>query len=194
MTSTGSGTPEEREVKIRIADHAAIVQRLGKLGAVQRDPEHVEDDRLFDDAAGSLRAAGCALRVRVVPGSDGGRLTWKGPARVENGAKVREEIETLVTDAAALTTVLERLALKPTFRYQKHRRGWDLRGAWVCLDRTALGDHVEIEGTDETIADCARALGLESSEFETRSYVEMWRAVHGEDAPDMLLPPELAAE
>ena len=38
---------------------------------------HFEDNVLFDDAAGSLRASGTVLRLRATP--HGGVLTFKGP-------------------------------------------------------------------------------------------------------------------
>ena len=47
-------------------------------------------------------------------------ITYKGPARRERH-KSREEIEFDVSDAAALTEVLDRLGYVPRFRYEKYR-------------------------------------------------------------------------
>jgi adenylate cyclase class 2 len=182
-------TPEEREVKARVDDLEAVRARIEALGGALLREAAIEDDRLYDGEAHGLARKGCALRLRRSLPRDGtapsGRLTWKGPQRVESGAKVREEIESAVEDVDSVEIVLERLGLRPAFRYQKERAYWRLGGATVALDRTALGSFVEIEGDADVIERLARELGLERSSFETRSYPELWGAA-GRDG-DMLL-------
>jgi adenylate cyclase class 2 len=171
---------DEREIKARVDDLDAVRERLEALGAEPLGGLVLEDDQLYDDAEGSLFARGCAVRIRREFPREGGapsaRLTFKGPKRVEAGAKVREEIETGVEDADALEVVLARLGLRPSFRYQKERRSYRLRGAIVALDHAPVGDFVEVEGDAELIAQVAGELGLEPARFESRSYPDLWRA------------------
>ena len=169
----------EREVKIAVSSAAACLERLAACGAEPLEPRRLEDDRLFDDAEGSLQAADRVLRLRR-----------KGPARVETGLRVREEVETGVADAEALTLVLERLGLVPRCRYQKLRSLLRLDGALVAVDETPLGDFVEIEGEAETIERIARRLGYGPADYLTGTYPSLWRESRGPEAGDMLLEDE----
>jgi len=92
----GKAVSEEIEAKVRIADPAAFRRRMAERS--ESGGETVfEDNRLFDDAAGTLRRRGAALRVREERPAGGGEplratLTYKGP-RAESELKRREEIE-----------------------------------------------------------------------------------------------------
>lgn len=187
----------EREVKIPIESADRCADAVLQAGGRPLEPRRLEDDRLFDDEPGRLAEQDRVLRLRrkVPLESDGaddrsGVLTWKGPARVEDGLRVREEIETRVDDADALVLVLERLGLTSRFRYQKRRRLFDWRGALVAVDETPLGDFLEIEGEAEAIRELAALLGHEASEFLTGSYPALWRESRGPEAGDMLLAGE----
>ncbi len=87
-------------------------------------------------SAGSREAAGrCACAGR--PG--GAILTYKGPARFQDGAKTREERETEVSDPEEARGDSRRLGLVPRFRYDKRREEWDCDGSVVALDETPVG-------------------------------------------------------
>ena len=129
---------------VRDALRTAGASRVGRVR---------EFNRLFDRADGSLRAAGCGLRVRQVtllegdgPGSS---VTFKGP--VQKGAfKLREEIETPVGDPAAMEKLLIALGYKVHVAFEKLRETWRLGGCLVELDELPrLGEFVEIEGPDD---------------------------------------------
>src|ERR1041385_7329371 len=98
---------------------------LARLGASLERPRHFEDNLLFDDAARSLAARGHVLRIRRVDGR--GVLTFKGPRRIVEGIKSREELELEVGEPDALQTIVEALGFRPVFRYQKYREtyGWN---------------------------------------------------------------------
>lgn len=187
---------QEREVKIPLDDADACAAALEAAGARPLEPRRLEDDRLFDDGEGSLARSDRVIRLRRKIPPEGGEsgagcvLTFKGPARVESGHRVREEIETGVEDADALLLLLERLGYRSTFRYQKRRRLYDWEGALIAVDETPLGDFLEIEGAAEAIEDLAARLGHESSEFLTASYPALWREARGEDGGDMLVEDE----
>jgi adenylate cyclase class 2 len=175
--------PTETEVKIRVAA-ASAREALRRAGAELAEPRAFEDNLLFDDARGALRAAGGVVRLRRLPA--GGLLTFKGARRVEDGLKTREEIETAVDDPDAMQAMLERLGLRPVFRYQKHREGWRLLGQSVLVDETPVGDFIEIEGEAEGIHRVAEALGFSRADYLTDSYVGIFFAQGGKG--DMVFP------
>lgn len=190
-TAPGPGRLE-REVKARVADLEACRLALRGAGAEPVEGPHVEDDLVLDDENGSLRARDLLLRVRRKLGADrrGGIVTFKGPARIERGIRLREEIETSVADVEAVLAVLAHLGWAPSFRYQKRRSLHRLGDALVALDETPLGPFVEVEGSDEAIAHAASLLGLDEREFLTESYPDLWRREHGPSPPPMLLEPD----
>ena len=73
------GEPRETEIKLRLASVEAARESLRRIGARLVRERHFEDNVLFDDAAGSLRARGTVLRLRRTP--HGAFLTFKGPRR-----------------------------------------------------------------------------------------------------------------
>jgi adenylate cyclase class 2 len=168
--------PTETEIKLRVPAPAAR-DALRRAGARLVHPRELEDNVLFDDPRGALRTSGGILRLRVTP--RGGLLTFKGARRQEDGFKSREEIETEVGDSEALRQILERLGLRPVFRYQKYRETWSLEGQVVVVDETPIGDFVEIEGDAEGIHGAATALGFSPSDYLTDSYIALFFASGG---------------
>jgi adenylate cyclase class 2 len=168
----------EIEVKLRVADVAAVRASLRQLGAQLARPRHFEDNELFDDAAGSLRAGGTVLRLRRT--ESGGVLTFKGPRETEGGLKSREERETAVDEPAAVHAILSRLGYRPVFRYQKYRESWSWRGQEIEVDETPIGTFLEIEGDPEGIHAVAKELGFGPPDYLAESYVGLFFAGGGE--------------
>lgn len=142
----------ELECKLAVDSHEPVRDALRNAGAT-RVGQVREVNRLFDRADGSLRAAGCGLRVRQVtllegdgPGSS---VTFKGP--VQKGTfKLREEIETPVADPAAMERLLTALGYKVLVAFEKLRETWRLGACLVELDELPqLGEFVEVEGPDD---------------------------------------------
>jgi adenylate cyclase, class 2 len=178
------GGPRETEVKLRVASAAEGREALRRAGAALVLDRHFEDNTLYDDAAGRLRASGSVLRLRTTPA--GGWLTLKGPRVIEGGVKSREELESAVADPGALAAILERLGYRPLFRYQKHRESWSHRGQRVEVDETPIGAFLEIEGDAEGIHEVARELGFSPRDYVAESYVELFFAGGGRG--DMVFP------
>jgi adenylate cyclase, class 2 len=107
-------------------------------------------------------------------------LTFKGPRRVEDGLRTREEIETTVGDAAALQAVLERLGYRPGFRYEKYRETYAWGGQEIVLDETPIGTFFEIEGDVAGIHAAARALGYGPNDYVSDSYAALFFASGGQ--------------
>jgi adenylate cyclase class 2 len=172
---------DEIEAKIRVADPQALRRRLIERGL--RAGETVfEVNRLFDDAGGSLRARGSALRLREeFRASDGtpGRvlLTYKGP-RAESRMKRRPEAEVTVGAAGPLVEILVPLGLAETFRYEKRRTPFHGGPCEVVLDEVPhLGHFAEIEGPTEAAVQAElERLGLADEPLVRPGYVALLTA------------------
>jgi len=142
----------ELECKLAVDSHEPIRAALRAVGATYIGRVR-EVNRLFDRADGSLRDAGCGLRIRRVTVLDGqgpgGSVTFKGP--VQAGTyKRREEIETPVADPDSMERLLIALGFAVRVAFEKIRETWQYGGCSVELDELPkIGEFVEIEGPDE---------------------------------------------
>jgi len=176
--------PVETEVKIRVAGADVAREALARIGAIPVRPRHLEDNVLLDDATGSLRAAGCLLRIRRTP--DDTTITFKGPRLDDEAVKSREEIESGVTDADGAHAIFARLGFAPVFRYQKYRETFVWKDVEIVLDETPIGVFLEIEGSKDAIHAAAAALGRDPGEFITTSYGGLFFGAGGRG--DMTFP------
>jgi len=172
--------PEEIEAKIRIGDPDAFRRRMAAR-ARSAGETVFEVNRLFDDAAASLRGRGSALRVREefrLPDRVRLRtiLTFKGPPAA-GPMKRRPEFELQVEAAEPLVVILEALGLSEAFRYEKRRTTWHVGRCEVTLDELPhLGWFVEVEGPDEeaVLAELAD-LGFADTPLIRASYIRLLR-------------------
>ena len=166
MTST-----LEREVKLRFADVEAARTAVLATGATPIRARRLQEDCLLDTADSILRTQRCMLRVRIESGKS--YLTFKGPVQ-PSMMKLREEVETVVADGAALLRILESLGYTVVFRYEKYREEFALGEAIVAIDETPVGVFVEIEGTDHGIGDAAGQLGRHPRDYLVDSYRRLY--------------------
>jgi len=161
----------ETEVKIRIQDPKAVLNRLLALGAVVARDRALEENTLYDFAAGMLKASRQALRLR----RSGKRttLTFKGSPQKSRSFKVREEYETGVSNAGQLRRVLKALGLRPTVAYRKHRTLLRKGHLLICLDETPVGAFLELEGKRHEITRFARSMGYTRADFIQADYVTL---------------------
>jgi len=176
----------EREVKLRFPDARSARAAVVATGAAPAVPRRFQDDALFDTEDETLYRRRCALRLR----RDGTRsiLTFKGPPQ-PGPMKLREELETGVSDGAILQQVLERLDLHVRFRYQKYREEFAGGGVVIAVDETPIGTFVEIEGTEPGITTAAAALGRTKADYILDSYHALflkYREALGFRGPDMV--------
>jgi adenylate cyclase, class 2 len=157
----------EREIKLRFDNADEARDRILALGATPLLGRRLQEDCLFDTEDERLRRQRSTLRVRA----EGGKalLTFKGPA-IPAAIKIREEYETVVSDAATLQTILEELGLHVWFRYQKYREEFTAEDVVIAVDETPVGVFVEIEGTEEAIHRTAEGLGKSAGDYITDSY------------------------
>ena len=180
---------DEIEIKLPAGDLAAVRARLRDGGASQKSDEHAEVDDLYDDRERRLSASGRALRLRRAAGRT--ILTYKGPARFQAGAKIREEREVGVDDPDEAAAILERLGFERRFRYEKRREEWMWEGCVIALDATPIGTFVEIEGDPAAIRQLVTRLGLDAAEAIPYSYAELY-ARRRKEQPS--LPPDMVWE
>jgi adenylate cyclase class 2 len=169
---------EEIEAKVRIRDPEAFRRQAAARGWPAEGPVF-EVNRLFDDAEGTLRRRGCAVRSREERCPDTGRvlatrLTYKGP-HVPGPLKRRPEYETTVESAEPLVALFRELGLRESFRYEKRRTAWRVGACEVTLDQVPhLGWFVEVEGpSEEAVWARVADLGLDGQPSLTRSYVHL---------------------
>ncbi len=159
----------EREVKIKVDDLEEEERKVRKLGAVFLGG-CFEKNYLFD-RENTLFKRGEALRLRICPPRT--TLTFKGRPIRDPQHKVREEIQTEVDDPRAMEDILKRLGFSVAFYYEKERKNYRLGKAMISLDRTPLGNFIEIEGSPEEIESIARSLGFSPAHYIKKTYVEM---------------------
>ena len=176
----------ETEVKIRLSSQKLdeVRRRLDDLGSQLVSPRRREVNLLFDYGDGRLQKAGRALRLRTY-GSQA-LLTFKGKRQDDPLFKKRPEIQTRVEDSEATRKILRALGMSVCFRYDKFReiRKWVVSGhsVEVCIDETAVGNFVEIEGDPDAIQAAAKLFGWRREDFIRTSYVELY-AERGKSRP-----------
>lgn len=180
--------PIESELKIPVSGLEPVRERLRACGAHCLESLQRERNQLYDTVDGRLQRAGRALRLRRVDRR--AVITLKGPATWDGGIKHREELETTVGDGDVVDGLLTRLGYVPGVRYEKDRETWNVDGVVVTLDRTPMGDFVEIEGPPDRLHTTARDLELDPGDAVTGSYLSLW-AEHRKRHPENNLPPDM---
>ena len=210
----------EIEIKLAIRDGKKLARALKRLGAKPANakaPRMHEMNLIFDTPDGGLAKHGQLLRIRTetpAPAKKGVRskavartvLTFKSPPEAlaigdlgpaaGRRHKVREEIETELTDGATLRRIFEGLGLRGWFRYEKYRttyvmpgrHGW-AKGLLIEVDETPIGVFVELEGSAAAIDRAAKELGYSARDYVLKNYLVLYVEEckrRGESPKDML--------
>jgi adenylate cyclase class 2 len=163
---------QELEVKYYISDLPALERRLQSLGAQLVQPRIHELNLRFDVADDELVRTGQVLRLRQ---DTEARLTYKGPSQSQEGVRVRQEIEFIVSDHRAARAFLEALGYHVSMGYEKYRTSYDLNSAHIVLDEMPYGNFTEIEGPDPaTIQAVNQRLGLDWERRVPESYTVLF--------------------
>jgi len=163
----------EVEIKLRVEEGVSPMAAVTALGAHLLHPRDLEDNQLYDFPDFSLKTRGAMLRVRIQ--ARGSVLTYKEGSRVENGAKVRDEMEVAlgpggVEDGETTAAILLKLGMRPLFRYQKYRTVYKLGDLVITIDETPIGVYLELEGSKLLIDEAATRLGYKASDYIVKSY------------------------
>ncbi len=184
-----STTILEREIKLRFNSAGEAREAVLAAGALPLYGRRLQEDALLDTEDEQLRRQRCVLRVRMENGKS--RLTYKGPVQ-PSIMKVREELETLVGDGEMLLRVFGELGLHVWFRYEKYREEFSHEDVIVAIDETPVGIFVEIEGTEQGIADMTVAIGRTADDYIVDSYRSLFlqhREQYGLNGSDMVFDP-----
>jgi len=163
----------EVEVKLRVEDPATVPALLRQIGAAEVHSREFEDNQLYDFPSFSLKMNQSMLRVRILKRES--TLTYKEAPRVEGGAKVRDEMEVVISSGETMATILSRLGMRPLFRYQKYRAVYHYSGLIITVDETPIGVFLELEGPKPLIDEVAMQLGYKASDYIAKSYLALYQ-------------------
>jgi adenylate cyclase, class 2 len=162
----------EKKFCLRTDQLNALSERLQSVGAT-REGREFEENTLYRHKAVDVNTS--VLRVRRV--AERTILTFKQQIPTTTSAKYRREEETEVSNYAALEAILELLGCVPAVVYEKRRETWRLGDAEVTIDELPFGWFMEIEGSEEAIAEVERMIGMEDLIVEIATYPQLTRAL-----------------
>ena len=86
-------------------------------------------------------------------------------------------METGISDAEKMRTVLERAGFEVVFRYEKFRTEYAKTSehGLALLDETPIGYYLELEGAPQWIDRTARRLGFSEADYITESYARLYQ-------------------
>jgi adenylate cyclase, class 2 len=191
MTDSG----HEIEVKLR-SQGVEWLEEAGMRLEVE-SPRHFEDNILYDTSDHALSRKLAILRVRDAQGT--GVLTYKesnDQLSAESQFKKRLEVETQVGDPAILRSIFEKVGFQKFFRYQKYRTVYRAtvpgsESLQVMLDETAIGNFIELEGTEAAISNAVKLLGITKADYILESYLSLQEENcrrQGRSLEDLLYP------
>lgn len=162
----------ELEVKLFVRNLAAVEERLKVMGAGLVQSRTHELNLRFDTPTGELARNFHVLRLRQ---DNAARLTFKGPASLQEGVRVRHEIEFEVGDFRSAKKFLLALGYQVCMIYEKFRTVYQVKDVLVTLDEMPYGTFVEVEGPSAaSIKDVNQQLGLNWEERIPESYVVLF--------------------
>lgn len=164
----------EVEVKFCVPSLADVRATMLAAGAHEKKARVFERNIRYDDAEGSLLAARSLLRLRL---DTQAKITWKGvpanAALLQSEAKIREEIEIVVSDFDSADLIIKRLGFAPQQSYEKYRETLQLGTVEMVLDQMPYGDFIELEGPEPDIKALAAQLNLDWSKRITTNYLSL---------------------
>src|SRR5689334_17377403 len=128
----------ETEIKLHAGDVESMRALIERAGYRVHKPRAFERNIVFDTPGLDFRRRDELVRIRDMEGKS--KLTFKGAGQ-PGKHKVREELESELSDRSALECVFERLGLKPVFRYEKYRAEYSRNSdpGTITLDETPIG-------------------------------------------------------
>ena len=187
---------QEVEVKISVADAAAVRKELRSKRFLIHKPRVFEHNLLLDDEQGSVKERNLLLRLRTA----GKSITCTFKGRELGGThKRREEREFHVDDLNECLAVFHGIGFAPAYSYEKYRtefvRFGDDKAAEpgvVTLDETPIGIFLELEGPARWIDRTAKELGYSRMDYITASYATLyaeWCREYGIESRHMKFAP-----
>lgn len=164
---------KEIEVKVVVKDFKEIKKKLKELGAKKKCPKTLEKNILFDHKNLKIKEKNFVLRLRRFGKVN--LLTLKTKTKGKKGFKVREEINLFINDFEKMQIILKKLGFYEVFYYEKYREDYIYNGLNISLDKTPIGNYVEIEGDYENILKFLAEINVKIEETISLSYLQLFR-------------------
>jgi adenylate cyclase class IV len=169
---------QELELKAVVTDPARLRQALLNAGAVLRFQGEMSDRRF--DRSGELTARDQVLRVRNYHHPDGrveSVMAWKGPMRLSQGYKQREELELPIAgESDPPEALLRALGYEVVHGIDRRVEIYRLDGAILRLESYPRMDSlIEVEGEPAAIERAIQATGIPRAEFTADALTEFVR-------------------
>jgi len=166
----------EKEVKLRIKTSIEDVKRVIDRYGFRFIDRYTETDTYFQHPCRDFRESDEALRIRYRCSSSTGciyRLTYKGPKKIINGVKYRDEYEIEINDIDNTITILKSLGFKPVLSFSKIRYIYRDRDIEISIDNLCgVGIFMEIEGSEDRVRELMKIF-IEFSEIIEKTYLEI---------------------
>lgn len=165
---------KEIEIKIKLAERAALEKKVLDLGAQKLAAEEgIEHDIMYNNSAGEFyfgNPRGKHLRLRRAP--YGNLLTYKeNPESRHEYLLQRTEIQTKVESFETADLILRKLGFFPYTVKEKHSTKYRLDGFVLEFHRLPfLGEFLEIEGEEIELKKILPKLGLKLEQGINRGY------------------------
>lgn len=191
---------QELEVKFFVTDLKKIERIAQSCGSVLSQPRTYESNLRFDTPDRRLQSNLQVLRLRL---DSEARLTFKGPAKLFGGARLREEIEFVASDYETARLFLLALGFDVVMAYEKYRTVYDLENVHITLDELPYGNFLELEGDDpQVLQKISLLLGIDWEAQATGSYAFLFdqlKLEHGftfrdltfENFANLIITPEM---
>lgn len=164
---------KEIEVKLPVKEFKEVKKLLKRLKAKRKFKETLEKNILFDHKSLRLKRKDWVLRLRHFCNKN--LLTLKTKTKGKKGFKVREEINLYFEDFEKMKKILKKLGFFEVFYYEKFREEYEMEGLNISLDRTPVGNYVEIEGDYKKIEDFLEKIGAGINQTLSLSYYQIFR-------------------
>lgn len=162
---------QEVEVKLYTPDLSVVEARLREHEAVLKAERVFERNIRYENANSTFRPQGIVLRMRQ---DHQARLTYKDPARFQNGISERLEAEVVVSDFDTMDLILRKLGFASYMVYEKYRTTYVLDGAEIVLDEMPYGNFAEIEANATIIESLITKLDLRDYPRMAGSYTDLF--------------------
>ena len=160
----------EKKFRVSKEQQDKILDRLLQVGA-ECLGEEFEENTLYEGS--TLDSNRCVLRLRRA--GDAATLTYKERLAITSNAKHQREEETRIENIEAMRSILEAIGFRPRLVYEKRRSTWQLDQTEVMIDELPFGRFIEIEGSENGIADLERKLETQEFLVETATYPQLTR-------------------
>ena len=172
----------EIEIKARLTNKAAVMEKLRALGCVFPEPK-VQDDTVFAEKTGSLKvflSNDVFLRIRIQNGSTVILTAKKPKAKSGRSGLVKHEYEIVADSADQARGMLALMGFEEQVRTIKTRMTSAYNGYEICIDDVkGLGLFIELEKMGDAkqapriqkeMADFLATLNISPNDFVNKGY------------------------